>query len=91
MTLSVYYSAESESYFVAESAEQALEMLLQSGLEDDNDAAAEMPVRLSDDAYLAITSEAEDAHGDGYYSLVKKTHREWCESNGPGYLCSTDW
>ena len=88
MTLSVYYSAESESYFVAESAEQALEMLLQSGLEDDNEAV-EIPVQLRDDAYLTVIDEDKaDEHGN--YLRDRKTHREWCESNGPGFLCARE-
>ena len=83
--LHVYYSEEMETWVVAESAENAFSLLSAGGFCDGfDDVGADDFKQLSDDAELTI---ADEDTGD----RASKTNLGWCESNGPGYLCSTNY
>ena len=77
--LSVYYADESEAYAIAESKAQAHLVLFDHGLVDEESDPAEELVRCDDDNVLRVLED------NG--TMVTKTCREWCESNGPGFLC----
>lgn len=86
MTLAIYYYEQSEAYFVAESPEHAFDLLIESGLLDEDAATIEDLKRQRDDANFTIYMTDEEDE-DGEHPRVTKTCREWCESNGPGFLC----
>ena len=88
--LSVYHDGEAELWVVAESKEHAFELLRDGGYYDGFESIADDFVQLEDDKELTII-EGTDAVTVAECGRITKTCREWCESNGSGFLCSLDW
>ena len=68
--------------YIAESAEQAMEMQIK--MLGESSRIGRWRVR-EDKGPLKIDLSEQDL-GD-----VEKTHAEWIASNGPGFLCSTEY